>query len=73
MYVLIRCRGSENAGRCREDGIVLGKPLHVQGTSTCRGDVSGKSVQFFRKAIRMEMFRVPLHRVSTTHILNYVL
>lgn len=65
-YVLIRCRGPENAGGCRENGIVLGKPLLVQGTPQGRGDVSGEGVQFFREAVRVEMLRVPLHRVSTT-------
>lgn len=64
--MIIRCHGSENGGGCREDGIVLGKPLLVQGTPPGRGHVSGEGVQFFRKAVRVEMFRVPLHRVSTT-------
>jgi len=67
-YILIRCRGPENAGRCREGGIVVGKPLLMQGTPPGRSDVSGKGLQFFRKAIRVEMFRVPLHRVSKSFI-----
>jgi len=58
-----RCRGPEIVGG-REDGLVVGEPVHVQGTPTGRRDVPRQSVQFFRKAVRMEMLRLPLHRVS---------
>lgn len=49
----------------------MGKPVHVQGAPPGRGHVPGQGVQLSREAVRMEMLRLPLHRVSTHVVYVY--
>lgn len=66
-----RCRRRREIFGRRTDGVFVGKPVHVQGAPAGRRHVPGQGVQLPREAVRMEMLRLPLHRVST-HVVYVV-
>lgn len=64
-----RCRHRPEIFGRRTDGVFVGKPVHVQGAPPGRRHIPGQGVQFPRAAVRMEMLRLPFHRVST-HVVH---
>lgn len=66
-----RCRRRREIFGRRTDGVFVGKPVHVQGAPPGRRHVPGQGVQLSREAVRMEMFRLPFHRVSTHVVYVY--